>query len=552
MRTIGKAVFLCLALSTAPQTVLAADAVLEENAMIKKPDHVDDEDKWTVMIDPGHQGSWVDMSAPEPMAPGSAETKPKATTGTQGNFSGVPEYEVNLEVSLVLREELESRGYRVVMTREDSDTAISNKERAELATAEEADITVRIHGNGLNDSSVSGALTMSPSYENPYLDWDICENSNILSQCIIDSYCEATGLENDGVVETDTMTGINWSTVPVTILEMGYMSNEGDDLYITDEANHQTMAEGIADGIDDYFDYLTGYTDDGAEDGKEEVEEEIKETVLAPDMDELKLVLEEKYFQSLGASGEKWAVAVTDLTSDEKCEINGDAVMQSASVIKVFIMGAVYERGIYAADLGLTPISVGDVSGLLHSMITVSDNEAANELVIRLGQGNFYAGAAVVNDFCQDHGYTASHMGRPFLAENPSDDNYTSANDCTDILTDIYNGDLVNEEASAQMLNLLKQQTRKGKIPAGIPQNVATANKTGEMSAGYGLGVIENDMAIVLNGEKAYVISVLSNNIGSNGSAQSTIAGISSAVYQYLSTAQRAETEKKEGSIWAN
>ena len=42
---------------------------------------------FTVCVDAGHQGSWVDMSAQEPMAPGSSQTKNKATTGTSGNFS---------------------------------------------------------------------------------------------------------------------------------------------------------------------------------------------------------------------------------------------------------------------------------------------------------------------------------------------------------------------------------------------------------------------------------------------------------------------------------
>src|SRR5699024_10566295 len=112
---------------------------------------------FTVVIDPGHQGSWVDMSAQEPVAPGSSQTKAKATTGTQGAYSGVPEYEVNLQVSLALEKELTERGYRVVMTRTDNDAAISNKERAELATAENADITVRIHANGSDDPSASGA-----------------------------------------------------------------------------------------------------------------------------------------------------------------------------------------------------------------------------------------------------------------------------------------------------------------------------------------------------------------------------------------------------------
>ena len=212
-----------------------------------------DNSGFTVCIDPGHQGSWVDMSAQEPMAPGSSQTKNKATTGSTGNYSKVPEYEVNLQVSLVLQKELSSRGYNVVMTREDNDKAISNKERAELATQEGADITVRIHANGSDSSSSSGALTMAPTSSNQYLSQDIIEKSNTLATCIINHYCDATGLGNLGVISSDNMTGTNWSTVPVAILEMGFMSNQNDDLYITNSANHETMAKAVADGIDEYF-----------------------------------------------------------------------------------------------------------------------------------------------------------------------------------------------------------------------------------------------------------------------------------------------------------
>ena len=49
------------------------------------------------------------------------------------------------------------------------------------------------------------------------------------------------------------MTGINWSTIPVTIVEMGFMTNQNDDLKMADSAFQQTMAEGIANGIDAYF-----------------------------------------------------------------------------------------------------------------------------------------------------------------------------------------------------------------------------------------------------------------------------------------------------------
>ena len=184
-------------------------------------------------IDPGHQSESVDMSAPEPNGPGSSEMKAKCTTGTQGTYSGVPEYQLNLEVSLQLKDELEQRGYQVVMTRTDNETAISNMERAQYAAAQGAEIYVRIQNN-------------------PYIP-QLFEQSDRLSRCIIDSYCAATGFQNLGIQYTDTMTGINWSTVPVTILEMGFMTSQNDDLKMNDAEFQKTMVQGIANGIDSYF-----------------------------------------------------------------------------------------------------------------------------------------------------------------------------------------------------------------------------------------------------------------------------------------------------------
>ncbi len=208
--------------------------------------------KWTVAIDPGHQGSNVDMSGTEPLGPGSSEMKAKAATGTQGRFTGVPEYELDLTISLLLRDELEERGYEVVMTREDNDTAISNAERAQLAYEEGGDIFLRIHANGLDDSSVSGALAMVPSPQNPYVG-DLAEESYTLADCILNAYCEKVEFTSLGVQYYDDMTGINWSRLPVMILEMGFMTNESDDLRMADPEVQERMAEGIADGVDAYF-----------------------------------------------------------------------------------------------------------------------------------------------------------------------------------------------------------------------------------------------------------------------------------------------------------
>ena len=107
----------------------------------------------------------------------------------------------------------------MLLTREDQDTAISNKERAIMASDSGADIYIRIHANGSEDISVSGAMSMVPSETNPYVG-DLAEDSYKLGQCILSAYCNATGFQNNGVQLYDNMSGINWSKIPVTILEM--------------------------------------------------------------------------------------------------------------------------------------------------------------------------------------------------------------------------------------------------------------------------------------------------------------------------------------------
>lgn len=244
---------LCLAAETpAVQTEAETATETEEESLTETEVETEAEDVLVVAIDPGHQGSWVNMSDSEPIGPGSSEMKAKATTGTEGRYSGKPEYELNLEISLLLRDELEKRGYKVVLTREDNDAAISNSERALMAYDLGGDIFVRIHANGSDDPGVSGALAMVPSSSNAYVA-DLAEDSYLLADCILNAYCDKASMGSLGIQYYDDMTGINWSKLPVMILEMGFMTNESDDLRMADESVQLLMAEGIADGIDRYF-----------------------------------------------------------------------------------------------------------------------------------------------------------------------------------------------------------------------------------------------------------------------------------------------------------
>lgn len=203
-----------------------------------------------IAIDAGHQRQGD--SSQEPIGPGAKTTKPKVASGTSGRTSGLAEYELTLQVALKLQKELESRGYKVVMIRTTNDVNISNADRAKAAAKGGAEVFVRLHANGAENTSVNGALSMAPSKSNPYVA-SLAAESNRLASCILNQYCTQTGLKSQGVVETDKMSGINWCTMPVTILEMGYMTNPEDDRKMADPDFRNKMVKGIADGLDVYF-----------------------------------------------------------------------------------------------------------------------------------------------------------------------------------------------------------------------------------------------------------------------------------------------------------
>ena len=210
-----------------------------------------EEKQKVIVIDAGHQTRA--MSATEPIGPGSSQRNAKVTGGASGCVTHLPEYKLNLQVAKKLQKELVNRGYKVIMVRTKNNVRMSNVQRAKVANKYKADAFIRIHANSAGSSSVKGALTIAPASNNRYMTKANRKASQKLSKKVLKAMCKTTGAKNRGVMYTNSMTGINWCKVPVTIVEMGFMSNPSEDRKMAKASYQKKIVKGIADGIDNFF-----------------------------------------------------------------------------------------------------------------------------------------------------------------------------------------------------------------------------------------------------------------------------------------------------------
>lgn len=187
--------------------------------------------------------------------------------------AGVEEKTINLEIALKVRDQLEARGYKVIMAR-DSDVYISKEERVELANASQADIYVSIHQNSTDDGS--DASGMEVWYDGS----DETRANKRLAQLIRQQTAKSTQ-----VVERELRGNADFhvtgsTDMPACLIETGFLTNEKERNKLVTEEYQEQIALGIVQGIDYYFHPKTMYLtfDDGpSEENTEKVLDILKE-----------------------------------------------------------------------------------------------------------------------------------------------------------------------------------------------------------------------------------------------------------------------------------
>lgn len=201
-----------------------------------------------ILIDAGH--GYNSSKEKEAIAPGSNQTKPAFVSGTQG--ATYSEEEFNLIVAQKLQKKLEALGADIYMTRESHETTLSNIGRAEMGNDISADISVKIHANGCEQSSVHGVMMLVP--DNKYIgDEALCAQSTEAAVIVLEKIIARTGAKDLGVIKRSDMTGFNWSKVPVILVEAGYMTNPDEDKLLSEDSYQEKIADGIAEGLTEYF-----------------------------------------------------------------------------------------------------------------------------------------------------------------------------------------------------------------------------------------------------------------------------------------------------------
>ena len=337
------------------------------------------------------------------------------------------------------------------------------------------------------------------------------EDLETVSEAAEDLETVSEAVENP---EDVTEMPFEWESITEAFTEV--LTPDRDDGTDLDEAPADTAAE---TGEAPVYPYIPGYIN---------MEYALFKPVTEVPLPEKNMsVLRQQLERKIANYSGTWSICVKEMDTEEELVIHDEA-MPSASVLKLFIMGAVYQA-IEDGELERT----SELVERLNSMITASSNTAANQLFYQLGGSDYKKGVDKVNQYIQEQGYSDRTIAyNPFqdssLTVNPGKINQTCGRDCAELLSRIYHRTLGRRKVCNEIEEMMLSQATRYKIPKAIPDSALVGNKTGETDD------IENDVAIVYTPVGDYILCVFSTGWTDKKEAEARITDISAEVYAYF------------------
>ena len=212
-----------------------------------------------VGLDPGHNGQNGDdpglIDQPVPDGTGS---EPCDTVGTE-TAGGYTEAAFNFDVASDLQADLQTEGATVVMTRtNNAGEGPCVTTRAAMIDDAGANVAVDIHADG-GPSDGSGFTVLEPVADGP--NDSVIASSNVFAATLRDAFAAGTGMpvadyggSVDGLVPRNDLAGLNLTTVPKALIEIGNMQNAGDAALEGSQSFRQAAAQAIANAITEFLD----------------------------------------------------------------------------------------------------------------------------------------------------------------------------------------------------------------------------------------------------------------------------------------------------------
>lgn len=251
-------------------------------------------------------------------------------------------------------------------------------------------------------------------------------------------------------------------------------------------------------------------------------------------------MLEKLILEEIESTEEEVSVVIKNLKENKWIfKYNEEKVLPSASTIKILIMIEAFHRiqlGEYKIDEKIIVDKKDRVDfsiiseleedkysliDLITWMIIISDNTATNALIELLGYEEINKMAEFLN--CKNTVLQRKMMD--FEAAKLGKENLTTPMDMALIMEKIYNKSILSEKSCEMMLDILKRQRHRDKLPRYIVDDVILANKTGELTG------INHDIGIFYLENLDYLIGVFTTDGKDDNVGKKTIGKISKLVY---------------------